>query len=86
MDKKVKGKQSVSYLTIGILGFIYLGARYEELPWLGSRLFLALIIFSAIIWLTYLTIWGVKYFNKRAKESIIEDKFNKYLPKQKKKI
>lgn len=86
IDEKIRGRQSVSYLTVGILGFIYLGARFESLPWLGSRLFLALILLTAVIWFSCLTVWGVKYYNKKSKELVVENKFNKYLPKQKKKL
>lgn len=83
MDMVVKKRQSTCYLTLSILGLLYLFARYEGLPWLGSRLFLSLLLLATIIWLTYLSIWGVRYSSKKTKETFKEKKFEKYLPKKK---
>ena len=73
------------FLTVSILGYIYLFSRYEGLPWLGSRLLFAITIFLLLSWLLYNTISIILYVPKYKKQSDTSKIYEKYLPKQKKK-
>jgi len=81
--RKISGKYFVSFLTIGILGFFYLFFRYEELPYLGSRLFLLLILLTLFVWIAVNSIWAVRFIPKYREQKKIEERYEKYLPKQK---
>jgi len=79
-EKKIREKQFVSFLTCGILGLVYVFARYESLPWLASRFFLFLILLTLIIWLGLITVWIMKYISKKKDREIVKEKYIKYLP------
>lgn len=83
MDSKIRYRHFYNFLTIGVLGYVYLFARYEGLPWLGSRLFLALILLALIVWSLINTIWLFKYNKKLEDKKILADRYEKYLPKPK---
>ena len=70
------------FLTIGILGLVHLGSRFERLAWLASRFFLALIIAAFIIWMIAVVVWLIDYLPKYRSEKRANEKFNKYLPKK----
>ena len=77
--KKLTDRYFVCFLTAGILGFIYLFCRYEELPLLGYRFFLLFILTGLFVWVVVNFAWAVRYIPKDKKESIIREKYNKYL-------
>lgn len=83
-DLAIRMKQFYCFLTIGILGFIYLFARYESLPWLASRFFLVLILVSLFGWIIGILIWMMKYNKKLESKKIMAERYDKYLPKAKK--
>jgi len=84
IDKKIKSRQLYCYLTCGILGLVYLFSRYEQLPWLGSRLFLAVVLLVLLVWITIITVWMTRYTKTLDKEKILSERYKKYLPKKKK--
>ncbi|OQB06522.1 MAG: hypothetical protein BWY19_00108 [bacterium ADurb.Bin212] len=84
IDKKIKSRQLYCYLTCGILGLVYLFSRYEQLPWLGSRLFLAVVLLVLLVWTTIITVWMTRYTKTLDKEKILSERYKKYLPKKKK--
>jgi len=84
-DLQIRMKQFYCFLTNGILGLIYLFARYESLPWLGSRIFLVLIILTLFIWITIILVWMFKYNRKLESKKILTERYEKYLPRSKKK-
>jgi uncharacterized membrane protein YdcZ (DUF606 family) len=81
LDKKIQNKQFYCYLIMGILGWIYLFGRVEALPWLGSRLFLAMIASALLVWIVYIVIWMMIYTPKQRKIKSREEIYRKYLPK-----
>jgi len=81
-EKKIRDKQFVSFITCGTLGLVYVFSRYESLPWLASRFFLALILLTLIIWLGLITVFTVKHISKKKEQEIVDEKFTKYLPKK----
>lgn len=84
IDKKIRIRHLYCYLTCGLLGLIYLFSRYEQLPWLGSRLFLATVLIVLLIWITIITVWMAKYTRTLNKEKILLERYKKYLPQKKK--
>lgn len=85
LDRKVKNRFFYAMLIPGIAGMIYLFARYETLPWLGSRFILALILLALIVWNLILLVWVIKYIPQLKMKKIEEENFYKYLPKKKRK-
>jgi len=83
--KKISGRCFLSFLTMGVLGFFYLFFRYEELPYLGSRFFLLLILVVLFIWVLINSIWTLRFVPEYRKEKKIEERYEKYLPKKKSK-
>jgi hypothetical protein len=79
----VADKYFLPFLTSGILGFVYLFARYESLPYLGSRLFLVLIFTTFIIWNFIVSIKLVVFIPEYNKNQKTEEIYQKYLPRNK---
>lgn len=71
-------------MLTSVLGFMYLVARYEQLPYLAARAVLAIIFFYFLLRISYLTFWSAKNVPVMIKEKDVEEKFSKYLPRQKK--
>ncbi len=82
-DKNIRMRQMYAFTTCGILGLLYIFARYERLPWLGSRLFLALVIVALLVWSTINAIWLASYSKKIENKKILAERYEKYLPKNK---
>ena len=82
--RKILGVYIAPFYIIGGLGYIYLFASYEELPWLDNRFFLFLILLAMIIWLLAISVWALRTWPKQQKIKKIEEKFNQYLPRGKK--
>jgi hypothetical protein len=82
-NKKVGARYFVPFLTIGILGFIYLFARYEGLPYLASRFFLALILLALITIIAWNFVWTIRFIPKMRAIKKNEERYKKYLPKAK---
>lgn len=82
LDKKIRDKQFYCYLITGILGWTYLFGRYEALPWLGSRLYLALIGSTLLAWIVYMVIWMIIYTPRQREIKSREEIFRRYLPKE----
>lgn len=73
----------IPLLATSILGFIYLFARYESLPYLSSRFFLALILFIFLLWTVIQLVILILTMPKEIKKSRSEERYQKYLPKNK---
>lgn len=84
--KKITKRYFYAFLTCGILGYVYLFSRYETLPWLGSRFFLSLVGLTALVWITWNSVWLIRFWPKYTKVKKTEEKFEKYLPKPRKKL
>jgi hypothetical protein len=69
--------------TCGFLGLVNLGARYEQLPWFGSRFLFGIVILTLIIWLLTLAFLTVRFYPAYIKEKETISRFEKYLPKKK---
>lgn len=81
--KKIIGKLYPPFILFGVLGIIYVFAKSEELLFLGTWLFLLIVIGALIIWLTILLIWIAKTAPKHIKDLKTESRYKKYLPRTK---
>jgi len=81
--EKVKSRYFSALFIPSILGFVYLFGRYERLPWLGARVFLASILAIMIVWLFINTIWTLRFLPSYSKDKEVRDRFERYLPKPK---
>lgn len=79
--KRLVNRYYYCFITAGILGYVYLFARYEGLSWLGSRFTLLFVISTLIIWLLYNTISIILYVPKYKKAKDTLKIFEQYLPK-----
>lgn len=83
-NKKLYGRYFYEFLTCGSVGLVYLFARYEGLPWLGSRIFLVIIFSSLFIWTMINVIWVIRFIPTYVKNKASEERYLEYLPKAKK--
>ena len=81
--KKIVGQFFTPFLSTGILGLIYLFARYESLVYLSSRFFLVLVMAIFIGWIVVLLVKIIRFVPKHINAKKIEDRYEKYLPKPK---
>lgn len=73
-------------LTCGILGLIHVFGRYESLPFLATRYYLLSVIAIFIVWVAVIGIKVLRKLPTHKKMQKIELRYNKYLPKSKKKL
>lgn len=64
-----------------VVGLFLIFCRWQAIPYLGSRFFLALLLMVFIIWLIYLLYFRLIIFPKEIEEHLKQENFNKYLPK-----
>jgi hypothetical protein len=83
--RKMFGHYVPLLMTTGALGLIHLVSRFESLPWLASIFYFMLVIAMFLIWFAIILIWFTRFTPKYLKEKEIELRFEKYLPKAKKK-
>ena len=81
--RKIAIKYATPLLLTSILGWIYLFATAQQLPWLSVRLVLLLIVSIFLVWILILLTWSARHIPKMVRAKKVEEKFNKYLPKAK---
>ena len=81
---ETRGKLLNFFLTFGILGLVLLFFRFETLPYLASRLMLALLVAGFIIWGGYLLYYFIRVLPTKIKHSQKQTRFIQYLPTSKK--
>ena len=82
--KKISQRYFYPFLTCGILGLVYLFARYEGLPWLSVRFFLVAVLAVFAIWLIYNFVWIIKYLLVHTAAQKKNERYEQYLPRAKK--
>lgn len=82
--KKIVGGFFTPFISTGVLGLIYLFARYESLPYLSSRFFLVLVVVMFVVWEIILLIKTIRFAPTYLNSRKTEDRYEKYLPKAKK--
>jgi hypothetical protein len=71
-------------LTCGILGLVHVFGRYESLPFIATRFYLLIILAIFFIWVVTIAINVLRNLPRHKKMEKIELRYNKYLPKSKK--
>jgi hypothetical protein len=71
------------FITTAILGIICIFLRSQEIPYLGSRLVLLILIFMFIIWGGFILYFRIMVMPKKIKNIKEKEEFEKYLPKSK---
>jgi len=83
-EKMLLTKFATPALTCGILGLIHVFGRYESLPFLATRYYLLSVIAIFIIWVAVIGVKLLRGLPTHKKMEKIELRYNKYLPKSKK--
>lgn len=79
-QRKVFGRYFIPFITIGVLGFLYLFGRYESLSYLNYRFLLLMISSIALVWLGAITVLTLVSLPQYSKDKEKEERFKKYLP------
>lgn len=83
-EKMLLTKFATPALTCGILGLIHVFGRYESLPFLATRYYLLSVIAIFIIWVVVIGVKLLRKLPSHKKMEKVELRYNKYLPKSKK--
>ena len=67
----------------GLIGLMLIFFRWQEISYLGSRLFMIVLLGGFIIWSLYLIFYRVKVIPKAIIRFREKENFNKYLPNPK---
>lgn len=68
------------FLTIGIIGWFFILFRYEQIPYLASRLMIWLILITFIIWGGWIAYYWIFDLPKEKMDAKIKYNYKKYLP------
>lgn len=82
--REIWGRYIAPSLTVGLMGLMNLGARYEQLPWLASRFVLILAFTVMIVWFLVLAFTMTRFVPEFKKAQAVNERFSKYLPRPKK--
>jgi len=73
------------FLIGGLVGLVIVGFRFEQIPYLGSRLIMSFWLLVLIGWGSWIIYFKFKVMPKIIKEEQAKEKFKKYLPKNERK-
>lgn len=83
--KKLKSGFISLFLTTGIIGISFIFFRLQQIPYLGSRLLLILLLVTIIIWLGFVFKYWIVVLPKEILQKKEKEKFERYLPSKAKK-
>lgn len=83
-EKTLLKKFVLPTLTCGVLGLIHVFGRYESLPFLATRYYLLSVAGIFIVWVAIIGVKVLRKLPTHKKMEKIELRYNKYLPKSKK--
>lgn len=69
------------FTTVGILGVLWFGVRYEAVRWLGTHFAFLLILLVALVWLGFILKYRLLVYPKERQKAEKEAIKNKYLSK-----
>ena len=81
--KKLYNKLQNWGWTTGLIGFLLFFFREVNTIYLGSRIWMIILLISSFIWILTIFKYYKKEIPKRKKNKKEKEAFNKYLPKQK---
>jgi heme A synthase len=83
--RKVKSSFFSLLLTTGIIGLSLIFFRFEEIPYLGSRLMLIILFLVLICWVAFIFWHWLIILPEEQREIREQQRFQKYLPHKTKK-
>ncbi len=81
--KKLKNNFFNLFLTTGIIGSVLIFLRFQEVPYLGSRLMLLILLVAFVIWSFFIGYYGFFILPEEIIKRKEKEHFEKYLPKSK---
>ncbi len=75
------GRFTRLFLTTGLLTLLWVGARFENIPWISIRFLVLAILLMWLVWLLFIGKYFVRDFRKRQKTWEDEELKRKYLPR-----
>jgi multisubunit Na+/H+ antiporter MnhG subunit len=82
---KIKGKINTWMTSLGIIGFVIIFFRWQQMGFLAKNFTIELISLIWFIWLVFIIIYVLRKFPKEAKLYQERQRIKKYLPKSRKK-
>ncbi|OGD56464.1 hypothetical protein A2V71_03725 [Candidatus Berkelbacteria bacterium RBG_13_40_8] len=82
--KKLKNNFFNLFLTTGIIGVVLIFLRWQEVPYLGSRAMLLILLVAFIIWSFLIGYYGFFVLPKEIIKIKEKEHFEKYLPHKRK--
>lgn len=70
------------FIVMGLLILLWVGARFENIPWISTHLVVFILFLIWLIWLVYIGKYFVKEFRNRQKTWHEEELKRRYLPKR----
>jgi len=83
IEAKLLHKYFVCFLTMGFVGLVIVGLRYETVYILSSRIWLLIWLLGFLIWLGFIIKYQYKVVPQAKKQLEQKKLFAKYLPKKK---
>jgi len=80
--RKLQRKLIILFLTVGLVGFILIFLRYEQIPYLSSRLLILLLLLLFAVWLLLIIYYYFRILPVEIKEILKKENFEKYLPRR----
>jgi ABC-type transport system involved in multi-copper enzyme maturation permease subunit len=72
-------------LTVGLIGLFLVLMRYQSISYMGSRFLLYVLFLVVLMWVNQILVYRYLELPKEIKKKQEREKFEKYLPKAKKK-
>lgn len=72
-------------LTVGLIGLFLVLMRYQSISYLGSRFLLYVLALVVIMWVNQVLVYRYLELPKEIQRKLEREKFERYLPKTKKK-
>lgn len=82
--KKILNRVKNLFITIGVIGLIWFGFRYENTPIFAKRMWPGILGIIGLIWFGFVARYLIFDFAKEKREHDAELLKSKYLPKSKK--
>lgn len=80
----IQGRVFNLFLYIGIIGLVLIFFRWQEIPYVGSRFFLIILLVAFLLWAAYVMFYRFIIFKELLANNKKKEEFEKYLPSSRK--
>jgi len=80
---KLQKRAFIFFVVMGIIGLLLIFFRFEQIPYLGSRLMFLALVLTLILWGCWIGFYVIFKLPKEKQKIFKKQKFNKYLPGRK---